>query len=58
MPSSGKAKSSTKEVKLVWQDVRGIQWAEGWNMVGKVRQEDGEMGGFPHDGSPFREVSA
>jgi hypothetical protein len=67
MPSSGKAKLSTKEhiprtrlvliVKSVQWDVRGIHWVEGWNMVGKVREEDGERGSSTPDGSPFREAS-
>ena len=58
MPFSGKAKSSTKEVELVWWDVRRIHWAEGWNTVGKVREESRERRGCPCDGSPSRKVLA
>ena len=58
MPPSGKVKSRVNKVKSVWWDVRGIHQVEGRNMVGKVREEDGEGGGCPHDSSLFRKVSA
>ena len=58
MPFSGKAKSSPKEVKLVWWDIRWIHQAEGWSTVGEVRENTRERGGCPHDSSPSRKVLA